>query len=116
MKAVILTLAVFLTAMISCKKSKTYCGVKEPLQDINWLKSVTSSNPQNVHIYKQTYRSIEGFYFYVCANADCSIYGGDYYKTCDDSVIYSSNSSGAGPAFPNDFDNATTYKELIYPQ
>ena len=99
---------------MGCKKPETYCGVEDPINDLDWLKeTVENPNPAKMQVYKQTYNSIEGFYVYICIDSGCNSRS-SYYKTCNDTVLYYSSSGFTGSNFPNDFNTNSSYKELIY--
>lgn len=97
----------------ACKKQETYCGVEDPVNDIEWIGKIISSGATELRIFKNTYKGAEGFYVYSCING-CSVYS-IYYKNCDNILIYQSSSGGAGGSnFPNDFSLTSSYRELIY--
>lgn len=96
----------------SCKKQETYCGVEDPVNDIEWIGKVISSQATKLWIHKNTYNGVEGFYVYACINEDCTLYS-IYYKNCGNILMYESGGAG-GNNFPGDFDTRSTYRELIY--
>ncbi len=98
----------------ACKKPATYCGVEDPINDIDWIKDEISNNSPKLRIYKQTYNSTEGFYVYDCIDTGCIAFS-TYYKTCDNTLLYRYSSGPLPGTFPNDFSLNSTYRELIYP-
>jgi hypothetical protein len=104
-----------LLTLYACKKPVTYCGVEDPISDIDWIKDEIKNSSPKLRIYKQTYNSTEGFYVYDCFDTAC--YGiSTYYKTCDNTLLYKYVSGPLPSTFPNDFNLNSTYRELIYPQ
>lgn len=111
------TIPLFILQMLlltGCVKPETYCGVKDPLNDIAWLKDEIKGNPTNLMIYKQTYKSTEGFYLYYCIDSACKVTSAAY-KTCENTLLYYSSSGIVPSTFPNDFNVQSSYRELIYP-
>jgi hypothetical protein len=105
----LLALIVFLF-ISGCKKVDKYCNVKEPLNDLAWLKTIM----QDTAVYKvseTTYKSKEGFLITACFNPDCSSTA-SVYKDCYGQIICSFG-GGVGTTCP-DFSSQITFKQEIY--
>ncbi len=110
----ILFVSALLLGICSCKKQDTYCGVKDPLMDINSIKERVERDPSGLWIFKRTYNGKEGFYYKVCVNMDCKIYS-QYYTSCEGELLYQSENRSNG-SFPADFKSGSTYLERLYPE
>ena len=115
MKYTIAFCFLLLLTLSACQKPVTYCGVEDPINDIDWIKDEIKNSSPKLRIYKQTYNSTEGFYVYDCFDTSCNTIT-TYYKTCDNTLLYKHSSGAILGNFPTDFNLNTTYREIIYPQ
>ncbi len=116
MKPVLALFVLSLMCISACKKPETFCGAKNPMNEIGWLKEEVQNSSYEIWIYKLKYKEVEGFLIRICfkPNSNCSTGGFTYYKTCDNTLLYQAGGV-VGSTFPNDFEFGSTYKELIYP-
>ncbi|MBL7800136.1 MAG: hypothetical protein JNL95_05365 [Chitinophagales bacterium] len=112
MKKIVFVTCISSLLFSACKKDITFCGVKDPLNDIGWLKDIVNTNPQNLYIYKMSYNSTEGFYI-----LDNTSTGSALFNSCDNTNIYrTTNGVVFFSNFPQDFNLNFKYKERIYPR
>ena len=96
----------------SCSKPQLYCGVKNPVRDLAWLKERIANDPATYDIYKLKYKNTEGFYFLLRPDVCCDQFTA-IYTSCDGTTLYSSGGFAGFNTFPGDFDS--NGGKLVYP-
>jgi hypothetical protein len=114
MKKIIFIGVLSVALLSACKKEVRFCGVKDPINDIMWLKDTVKDNPANFYIYKVKYNNTEGFEIMSNPNTNFS---GSSFNSCDNKIIYYSQSGFVlVNTYPPDFESNQKFKEKIYPR
>lgn len=99
-------------AITGCKKDNSFCGYKNPVNEIPWLQEY-KTDPYIVHcdVYKATYKGIDGLYI---KNYFDSAYSNSasVFRNCDGESIC--RWGGITPPNCPDYAQHETYRELIY--
>lgn len=95
----------------SCKKQQNYCGVSDPVHDIAWLHTYTTTN-DSIDVYSITYNGTDGFLLNDRNTPCCDQFTG-YFKDCSGNTICTWGGIAGGSSCPN-FDQTATNKQLIF--
>lgn len=102
----------FILSISGCKKDNSFCGLKDPVNEIEWLNEYTTeSTIVHCEIFEATYMDIDGFYIKMYFD---SIYSnsGSVFKNCKGESIC--GWGGITPPNCPDYSQHESHRELIY--
>lgn len=112
MKLFIPILLLMVIAVTACKKDNSFCGYKDPINEIAWLKDFANSEYiLGCDIYKAVYKDTSGFYIVIYRDS-ARTNTATSFTNCDGHGICSTG--GITPPNCPDYKQHESYRELIY--
>lgn len=109
----IISLFLIAAFVTSCKKDNTFCGVGNPMNEIEWLNDFVNNeySPPSIAVYKAIYKDTSGFYLVIYRDS-AKTNTATSFTNCEGQGICVTG--GALPSKCPDYKQHESYRELIY--